>query len=274
MSVPGLRVTGATRVCGIVGTPLRAAQAPASMNALASRRGIDLAVIPIEIADDGLDGLFIAVRAWENLAGLVVTMAYKSRVLPLVDSVTPRAAVAGNVNVVRRMPDGHLAGDQLDGAAMVRCLQRAEVPVRGSRIALLGAGGVASSIAFALADELPAAISVINRSPGRAQELVRRLTALAPAISVGVGQVRDLASADLVINATSVGSLINPGLALPVELISARTVVADVVTAPDPTELLRAAAGAGCRVVSGMDMQRAQLDDIFAFLDVATQAAR
>ncbi len=255
-----------TRICGIVGYPLHAAQAPATMNAVAARLEVDVAFIPVEIADDGLDNLLRTARGWNNLAGFIVTMPYKVPVLSLIDSFTRRAAVAGNVNVVRRTSDGNLVGDQLDGTAMVRCLLVRGIPLRGARIVVLGAGAVGRSISFALAGESPAAISIVNRSELRAVKLVEELKAFDPAVSTMVGTMSDVTNADILINATSVGSPINPGIPVESEMLPRHAAVADVVTSPNPTQLLKSAAGSGCEIVTGMDMQRAQIMDILSFL--------
>lgn len=260
-------ITGRTRILAVIGDPIDAARAPQTLNAAATAAGLDAVAIPVGVPPEGLAGFVAAARTWRNLAGLVVTMPHKAAIATLVDELSERARASGAVNLVRRTEAGRLIGDQIDGDGFVASLRQADLGVAGARIAILGAGGVARSIAFSLAAEAPACIRVVNRSTERADALVRDLVAAFPSVDATVGRLDDVADADLVINATSVGSVTNKGVPVPPELIRSGAVVADVIANPERTELLEHAERRGHRIHSGVRMQQAQLDSILALLN-------
>jgi shikimate dehydrogenase len=183
----------------------------------------------------------------------MVTMPHKADVIPALDRLTPAAAALGAVNSVAWV-GGDLVGDNTDGPGLVASLRHDDgLDVAGLRCAVLGAGGAARSVAWALGDAGAADVVVVNRTPARAE------AAAALAGPTGrVGAAADLAAADLVVNATSVGMGAAPGDAGPIPLdptaLHAGQVVVDLVYQPLTTPLLRAAAAAGARPVDGLGM--------------------
>lgn len=259
-------ITGRTRVIAVVGDPITAARAPQSLNDALAAAERDAVAVPVGVSADGLAAFVEACRAWQNLAGLVVTMPHKSAIAALVDTVTQSAHVTGAVNVVRRTPEGRLAGDQLDGSGFVSGLAGAGIPVAGKRLVLYGSGGVGRSIAFALAAAEPAGLVIVNRSRARASTLTDDLAAAFPQLDLRIGETGDTVDADLVVNATSVGSVVNPGMPFDPAELRPGTTVAEVVANPERTDLLTAAAAHGLRTHSGVRMQEAQFGRILDFL--------
>jgi shikimate dehydrogenase len=268
-----MTITGHTRVIAVIGDPIEAARAPQALNEAAAALGADVVAVPAGIPAEGLPAFVAAARGWRNLAGLVVTMPHKAAIAGLVDRLSDGARASGAVNIVRRDADGFLLGDQIDGEGFVASLRSAGHAVAGAGVVMLGAGGVARSIAFALAAAGIARIRIVNRSPERAVALVEDLRRVHSALDAAVGAPEDAREAALLINATSVGSLIQPGLPLDPDLIEARSVVADVIANPARTELLAEAERRGARIHTGVQMQQAQLHTIFDFL-VGNAAAR
>lgn len=255
-------ITGHTRVIAVVGDPIAAARAPYALNEALAASGHDAVSIPAGVPADALTAFIASARGWSNLAGLVVTMPHKAAIAELVDELTPAARLSGAVNVVNRTPEGRLTGDQLDGSGFVDGLLAAAIPPRGARILLLGAGGVARSIAFALAGLRPARLRIVNRSPQRADELVGELQGAFPNIDIAMGTAEQARDSELVVNATSVGSVVNPGIPIDPTLLSPGAIVADVVANPEKTELLAAAERRGLLTHSGVRMQEAQFERI------------
>lgn len=258
--------TGRTRVIAVVGHPIESARAPEALGRTVAELGLDIAVVPADVGAEGLPAFVLGARTWRNLAGLVVTMPHKAAIAPLIDRSSPRAAASGTVNVVRRDADGLLAGDQTDGDGLVRSLRDTGLAVEGSVILLLGAGGVARSIAFALADSGAARLIVANRSREPADLLVADLRRAHEGLDAAVGYPADAGVADILVNATSVGSGTQPGLPIEPDLIRPGSVVADVIAKPATTELLEEAARRGARTLAGVRMQEAQLRTILAFV--------
>lgn len=240
-------VSGATRLAAVIGSPVRHSLSPAIHNAGYDACGLDWVYVALEVAPGRAAEALAGMRAL-GIAGLSVTMPHKDDVYALVDDRSPAASTMRAVNCVQLL-DGRLVGHNTDGDGFVDSLRLdAGIDPAGLRVAVVGAGGAARSVVEALARAGASDIAVVNRTPARAAE--------AAALAVGRGRVGDLddvCSAQLVINATSVG-LGTDELSIDRDLIQRGQVVADLVYHPLETALLRAAAERGARTVDGLGM--------------------
>ncbi len=243
-------ISGATRLAGVIGDPVRHSRSPAIHNAAFAAAGLDWRYLALPVASGrGAD----AIRAMDTLGidGLSVTMPHKAAVAEALDQLTPAAATLGVCNCVFRR-DGQLVGDNTDGDGFVAAV-RAEtaVEIAGASVVVLGAGGAARSIIEALGRAGAASITVINRT-----EATAHLAAtLAPVATVGT--MADVATADVVVNTTSVGMDGGPAPAdspVPAGLLGAQQLVCDAIYAPLTTRLLADAASAGVAVMGGLPM--------------------
>ncbi len=204
----------------------------------------DEAGLPAVVGACGADG-----AGW---AGLSLTMPLKRAVLPLLDHVDPLAADVGGANTVV-FAAGRRHGYNTDVAAMVAVLAGAGVPAPRSAV-ILGAGATACSALAALRETGLRAATVAVRDETRAAPL----RAVAQRLGVEV-ELRLLAAAgtlagqDLLISTVPAGAAdvyaerAWPGAQTP-------RVVFDVVYAPWPTALARAAEAAGATVISGFEL--------------------
>jgi len=245
-------LTGTTRVAAVIGSPVRHSRSPLLANAAFQAAGLDWAFVAFEVAPGSAREAVSAMRTL-GLGGLMVTMPHKADVIDHLDRLTPAAQALGAVNSIA-WEGTDLVGDNTDGPGLVASLRTDDgIDPAGLRCVVLGAGGAARSVVWALADAGAADVAVVNRTADRAR------SAAELAGSVGrVGDDRDVAQADLVINATSVGMGAAVGadgpLPLdPAQLGSALTVV-DLVYLPLQTPLLRVAEACGARAVDGLGM--------------------
>lgn len=247
----GVRITGQTRLAAVIGSPVRHSRSPILANAAFAAAGIDWTMVAFEVAEGQAGHAIAAVRAL-GIGGLMVTMPHKAAVIPHLDRITPVAATLGAVNSISWV-DGELVGHNTDGEGLVRSIEVDErVTIRGQRCLVLGAGGAARAVVHALGLAGAAEVVVVNRTRASAE------VAAGLAATVGrVGTASDVADADIVVNATSVGmgahSTSGP---FPVEpdLLRAGQVVVDLVYQPLRTPLLAAAEGRGARAVDGLGM--------------------
>ena len=269
-----MSITGLTRIVAVIGDPIDGARAPEALNAVFGELERDVSAVPIGLGSDGLGEFVAAARSWRNLDGILVTMPHKAAMAGLVDHLTDQARLTGAVNLVRRDADGELWGDQLDGEGFVTSLIERGFTLAGMNVVLLGAGGVARSIAFSLAAAGIAALTVVNRSEARALSLVDEIGTAFPALRAASGEETSVTGADLVINATSVGSFVQPGVPLSdLSLLGPTMIVADVVAKPTETAFLLAATERGATVHTGDLMQKAQFRSIIAITTRPTDAA-
>jgi len=257
-------INGTTRLAGVVGWPLDHTLSPAMHNAVYQELGLDWVYVPLAVSDEvGLRRLIAAVRSLP-FVGLNVTMPYKSAVLELCDEVATAASMAGAVNTVHVAADGRLIGYNTDGRGMLESLAvDVNFDPAGKRVALVGAGGAAAAAFVALILAKTAAITVVNRSLERAEELLDRMAPRAAGISLQATRIQDaeetVRTADLVINSTPVGMQPDSGSPLPVEWLREGQVVLDMVYGtPAPTELVVGARAAGATALDGLGMLVAQ----------------
>lgn len=258
-------ITGRTAVFALLADPVEHVGSPPLFNAHLAQSGRDGVLVPLQVPAEALVTVVAGLRRLENLRGFLVTIPHKQAILPLLDRLTPDAERAGAVNAVRRMPDGSLIGGQLDGEAFVAALLGSGETVRGARVFIAGAGGVACGIGFALAGQGAAAITVFNRNQPRALTLVEHLLHHFPSCDVRSAGANP-AGHDIVVNATSLGQRPADALPLDVHGLDGTMIAAEVVIAPADTAFLRAAMARGCRVQRGADMVRAQLPLMLSFM--------
>ncbi len=251
-------ITGATRVFGILADPIAHVRTPALFNALLEEAGVDGVMVPIHVASNELASLWQGLRAMKSLGGLVVTVPHKSAILDLCDEVGDAARAIGAANVVRRTDDGHMICDMYDGKGFLEGMRAQGRDPAGRSVLLVGAGGAASAIAFALAEAGVESLTIANRTEAKAADLVARLSRHYPDGRFAVGQAV-AGGHDIVVNGTALG--LRPDDPLPIDLEGAGsdTIVADIIMKPEVTPLLAAARDAGLTTHGGIHMLRAQL---------------
>ena len=243
---------GSTRVAGVIGSPVAHSRSPLLANAAFHAAGLDWAFVAFEVPPGQGAQAVAAVRAL-GLGGLMVTMPHKGDVIGALDRLTPAAAALGAVNSIA-WEGTELVGDNTDGPGLVASLRADDgVDPAGLRCVVLGAGGAARSVVWALADAGAADVAVVNRTRAKAE------VAAALASRVGrVGAPGDIAEADLIINATSVGmgAAAEDAGPLPLDpvLLGPGQTVVDLVYLPQQTPLLRTAAARGATPVDGLGM--------------------
>ncbi len=197
-----------SRFAGVVGDhPSTYSRSPAMWNAAFAALGLPAVYLPFDVPPPALEGFIAACRHIPSLMGFNVTVPYKERVAPLLDDVTPEAALTGAVNTVVRTVEGRLLGANTDGPAVLRALEDVSGPEEGP-IVLLGAGGAARAAGVAIGAAWPRREVLIHaRTPARAvevTEMIRRAGGPADVVSDD-GLEAALASAAFIINASPVG---------------------------------------------------------------------
>jgi shikimate dehydrogenase len=240
--------TSRTRFAGVIGWPIDHSLSPSMHNAAFRALGLDWAYLAFPIHPDhvveAVRGLFRS-----GCAGLNVTIPHKHAVLACCDEVTPAVEAIGAANTLVPLDDGRVRGDNTDAEGFLRALdEAAPVDLDGADVLLIGAGGAARAIAFALAGR-GARLRVANRTPARAAEL-------GDPVGFGLADLEDAArDAALVVNATSLGmGSDDVPVELPVDALGPHVVAYDIVYRQEPTPWLRAAESRGARTVDGLGM--------------------
>ncbi|HEV3469075.1 MAG TPA: shikimate dehydrogenase [Pyrinomonadaceae bacterium] len=255
-------VSERTIVTGLVGSPVAHSLSPHMHNAAFAACGVDGVYIPFEVTDlDSFMRRMADPRTREldwNLRGFSVTAPHKTAIIGHLDAVEQRAAAVGAVNTVGIVGDDGLTGYNTDAEAALQPL-RDLLTIRGARAAVLGSGGAARALLWALG-ERGARATVFARDP----ESARQVAADFNAGSAPLGGA-SFAGFDLVVNATPLGTRgarVHETPAAAAQLRGAR-VAYDLVYNPAETRFLREARAAGCETVGGLAMLVAQAAEQF-----------
>ncbi len=239
-------VTETTKVYGLVGSPIAHSVSPAMHNAAFAADDFNAVYLPLPAAD--VDDFVTFGRAI-GLCGASVTIPFKVSLCDRMDEVYAVARRIGAINTVRAL-DGKWVGGNTDASGFLTPLKD-RVSLRGTRVAVLGAGGSARAVVTALSAS-QAQVTVYARNPLRAQEI-------AEITSCATGSLPpEPNSWDLLVNCTPVG--MHPRVdetPLDAALLTGRYVY-DLVYNPTSTRLLREAKTAGCQAIGGLEMLVAQ----------------
>ena len=250
-------LSGRTRVVGVWGHPVGHSRSPAMHNAALAALGLDWVYVPFDVAPSDVAEAVAAIRAL-NIVGVNVTVPLKELVLPFLDVVDEGAARIGSVNTIHNV-GGRLHGYSTDGAGFLQALESAGQATRGREVLILGAGGSARAITFALASQ-GNRCRIANRTEARASALADDVNRWHPARASAVGWGAEAGAFDLLVNTTSLGMHPNEEAVptLPPNPFATRPFVYDLIYAPPRTRLLEQAEAAGSQTLNGMPMLASQ----------------
>jgi shikimate dehydrogenase len=248
----------------VFGNPISHSRSPRIHALFAAQTGQDMSYEALLAPVDGFaTALQLFIRAGGR--GANITVPFKEEAFRLAKMLTPRAQAAGAVNTLSFDGDA-IDGDNTDGAGLVRDLKsNLGFDLAGKRILLLGAGGAARGVILPLLQELPATLTIANRTEEKAFRLALgfashiRTGATLPE-ACGFAQLTGQ-SFDLVINATSTG-LTDTALPLPPRLFAPRGLAYEMVYGRQ-TPFMQQAKGEGCRVADGLGMLVEQAAEAF-----------
>lgn len=260
-------IRGTTRLLALLGDPVSHSLSPAMHNAALGAAGIDAVYVALPVKPEDLGTAVAGLRA-VNFMGANVTLPHKTAVIPFLDEISPLARVLGAVNTIVHR-DGKLYGDTTDAAGFIAAFEGQGHSFEGARVAILGNGGSARTIATALPlMRNIACITMVARNLSKAEALIDEIraavgdpanTAVAPKVTLSAltaEQYAPLAADhDIVVNTTPVG--MTPAVyetPLAAEHLHPHQIVYDIVYNPEETRLLREAKSAGCRALGGLGM--------------------
>jgi shikimate dehydrogenase len=260
-------IDGSTQLVGLIGWPVEHSLSPVMHNAAFQALGLPWCYLPLPVPPGQVEA---AVRGLAALGfrGANVTVPHKHSVMPALSCVGPTARALGAVNtlVIGREADGTatVGGYNTDSKGFVGALRQGGFePEDGGDAVVVGAGGAARAVVFALLWSGTGQIWVLNRTPEHAEALVAdlsrhpgaaaRLHALPLTPETLVESAR---AASLLVQATNVGmwpqidgSIWPGGVPVPAHLT-----VFDLVYNPLETRLLRLARQSGARAIDGLGM--------------------
>lgn len=253
-----MNVLGNTKILGVFGHPISHSLSPVMHNAAIEALNIDYIYVPFHVLPDDLGKAVEGIRAL-GIAGVNVTIPHKERVIEYLDEVSDYAMEIHSVNTVINV-GGHLKGDTTDGSGFIRSAEAAWGNIGGCNVLVLGAGGAAKAVCFALA-KIGCTVTIANRTQQRACELSEGLRKVfGDKLFRVIGLQREelaeeIIRTDLVVNTTSVGMYPDvDGIPIPADLLHPNLRVYDLVYNPLKTRLLTEAEARGARAMTGLGM--------------------
>lgn len=241
-------LTRATRVYGVIGSPIAHSLSPLLHNTAFAARHINAVYLPFLVHQ--LRDFLQAIPDF-GVRGFSVTLPHKQSILKHLNECEPLAAQINAVNTVTVQRDGSLYGCNTDYVGVLRALQK-KFHIKGARILVFGAGGAARAAAFALA-RAGAMVGICARRERAAKELARAVTG-----EVVPRRALRTEFFDAILNATPIGMHPHEGIS-PLSAGELQCgIVMDLIYRPERTKLLKIAAQKGIATVSGVDMFLAQ----------------
>jgi shikimate dehydrogenase len=249
-----MMISGAARVAGVVGWPIAHSLSPRLHSLWLRYYRIDGMYVPLPVRPEHL-GEVLQTLPKLGFRGINVTLPHKEEALKLVHEATPAARRIGAVNTIVVDPWGLLIGSNTDAFGFVENLREAIPGWRADQgpAVVLGAGGAARAIVFALIEEGVPEVRLINRTAGRADALAADFGGPIRTLP-WADRCKALAGAALLVNSTTLGMHHQPPLDLDLAELPRHAVVCDVVYTPLETPLLAAANARGNPVVGGLGM--------------------
>lgn len=247
-----------TQFCGVIGNPVEHSLSPAIHNAAFQKLGLNFVYLAfrVEAIGEAIKGL----RALGNFRGASVTIPHKVAAVPFLDSVEPTARHIGAINTIVA-EGGTLTGHNTDAIGALRALREGGVELKGRQVVMLGSGGAARAIAFALGTvtgiERLTLLGIDSQErTALARDLQSKTGMTVQESLLDEGALRKiLPDSHVLIHCTPMG--MSPKVnetAVPAALLHTGLTVMDIVYNPRDTQLLKDAKARGCRTIPGLEM--------------------
>ena len=246
-------LSGKAKLAGVMGWPVAHSRSPRIHGYWLREEAIDGTYVPLAVRPEALGAALAALPAL-GFRGCNLTVPHKEAALAHMDRLSEAARRIGAVNTVTVGTDGHLDGDNTDGAGFIAHLHDKAPGWRaGDPVVVLGAGGAARAVVAALISEGAGEIRVINRTGRRATALAGTAGGSAHPLP-WTGRAAALEGCGLLVNTTTLGMAGQKALDVDLARLPTRAVVYDLVYAPLETGLLKAARARGNPAVDGLGM--------------------
>lgn len=192
-----------TKMMAVIGDPIEHSLSPLLHNTVIEGNGFNAVYLPLHVKPDQLKEYAASMRTL-GFAGFNATMPHKQALLSIVDELDEEAERYQSVNTVK-IRDGKLTGYNTDVRGLFQAFSDRGVQLEGSRIMIIGAGGVAGSLIKGASGRHVGHIAILNRTQQKAEDLCRGLGYAEAAAQTPENMKKAAAEADIIINCTSLG---------------------------------------------------------------------
>jgi len=254
-------INGKTKIIGIVGKNIENSLSPLIHNQIILKCSLDFCYLPFQIAETDLGKAIQGIKAL-NIGGVNITLPYKEKVIEFLDELEESARRIGAVNTIVNNK-GILTGYNTDAVGFKKSVQEeGKFIIKREKAVILGAGGAARAVVYALLEEGIKEVCIFNRTLEKAKKIKQDFSSFFPESSIYVFPYREesikdkIEKAHLLVNTTSIGMppQIDKTPLLEEKLIHPDLLVYDLIYHPVKTLFLRQAERAGAKIINGLPM--------------------
>ncbi|MDP2280043.1 MAG: shikimate dehydrogenase [Nitrospirota bacterium] len=257
-----MKISGKTKVLGLLGYPVEHSLSPAMHNAAFEHLRLDCCYVTFPVKPELLKDAVSAIISL-NLAGVNVTVPHKEKVIHFLNEVDKEASFIGAVNTIVNS-NGVLKGYNTDGRGFMKSLSETGIKVKNKNVLIIGAGGASRAIGYYLCQSASKLFlyDIDRKKAGKLIGALKKINNNVFSFSFQPSAVSyQLDDIDIIINATPLGLRKNDPVPVDVSLLNPRHIVCDLIY--KNTELLDKAARKGCKTLNGLGMLLWQ--GVFAF---------
>ena len=254
-------INGKTKIIGIIGENIENSLSPLIHNQIILKHSLNFCYLPFQVTETNLDKTIQGIKAL-NIKGVNITFPYKEKVIEFLDELEESARRIGAVNTIVNNK-GFLTGYNTDVIGFKKSLQEdGKFVIKEKKAVILGAGGAARAVVYALLEEEIEEISIFNRTLEKGEKIKQDLSSFFPKSRISVFPLKrqhlkdKIKEANLLVNATSIGMESQlDNTPLPDEkLFHPDLLVYDLIYHPAKTFFLRQAERVGANVINGLPM--------------------
>lgn len=251
-------INGETKICGLIGNPVKHTLSPMIHNSLTKQTGINLNYVPFPVEKENLEAAIKGAFAL-NIIGMNVTVPYKSQVMDYLSEVHETAKAIGAVNTLVRTSRG-FKGYNTDMDGLHGCMISHDIKIRGENVIILGAGGAAKSAGYLCVREGAAKVYIVNRSIDQAQKLADTLNKQFEShivVPISLKDVHEIKEDKcLAIQATSVGLYpeVDKAVIEDMDFYKKIHTGLDLIYNPEVTKFMKLVDDAGGKAYNGLKM--------------------
>ena len=254
-------ISGTTRMAAVLANPIKHTLSPFIHNLAFAQTGVDGVYLAFEIDELSFNESLKMIKAWQ-MYGVNLSMPFKQLAISQMDELSEEVRKIGALNTVVNK-EGRLIGYNTDGEGFVNSLRYQGIELHSKRVLVLGAGGAAKAIIYALAKSGVSQIVVAKRLNNTYQSVKEKLETMVNQTNCDIEVIsfettaleKACDNATMIVNTTSVGmtgqtqeSLLESDWLKPSQL------VIDIIYQPLVTPLLEIAQQQGCQTFNGVGM--------------------
>jgi shikimate dehydrogenase len=227
----------------VIGNPIEHSLSPKLHNYWIKKEKINAVYEKKNLNENELENLILQVKQ-KKIDGVNVTVPFKRKIIPFLDKLTTEANDTGSVNTVY-LKNNEVTGHNTDIEGFKTSIEKSKFDPFNKKVLILGAGGVVSSIIYALNILRTSKIIISNRTKKKAEELKNLFK------NLEIVEWGELPNFDMIINATSLGLKKDDKLDLNLSSIGKNKFFYDVIYNPKETNFLKVGKNLGNKTLNG-----------------------